>query len=378
MVVVVWTIAVVLALAGLLCFWRGVMGRKIAPHACPRCAYDLTGATGRVCPECGVEVATAGRPGRVRRWWLAPLGILLLAPVAMLALPAWTGTLIDLLVPERTLASEVSIGNVRVARYVEYNLPTRVQDALSKLRINLRPGSGEEVRVTHSGRVVFSRANRYVGLATTPAPGGAAMGVGDDLDGDGVPDLLVAAFSGGAHCCWTYFFVRLGDDPTLVAELQAENGAAFEKRILANGAVETITTTVDTAWNYWGTCYACAPKPEVKLRLSRGVLALAPDLMLGPLPSSADIAAQETKARQVVVALNGKLLEGGGGRAEPSDLWRTPLELLYSGHEPEAWALLDRAWPADVPGKDEFLKAFRENLAQSPYWPQIHAAFGGR
>jgi hypothetical protein len=242
----------------------------------------------------------------------------------------------------------------------------------------VRPGSGEEVRVTHSGRSVFSHVDREVELGFTPAHNNTTIGVGEDLDGDGVEDLLVSAYSGGAHCCWTYSIVRLGHSPVLVAQLAAENGAAFQKSVLADGSLETVVTTVDATWNYWGTCYACSPKPEVKLRLSRGKLALAPDLTLKPLPATADIAAQAAKARQVVTSLHGKILDGGGGQVEPSDRWRMPLELLYTGHEPEAWALLDRAWPADVPGKDEFLKAFRENLAQSPYWPQIHAAFGGR
>jgi hypothetical protein len=50
---------------------------------------------------------------------------------------------------------------------------------------------------------------------------------GQDINGDGAPELVLEAFSGGAHCCWTYYILTLTPTPEVV-ELPAESGAKFE------------------------------------------------------------------------------------------------------------------------------------------------------
>jgi hypothetical protein len=49
------------------------------------------------------------------------------------------------------------------------------------------------------------------------------------------------------------------------------------------------------------------------------------------------------------------------------------LDLIYSGHDAEAWKFLDAAWPPKVSGKDSFARDFRAQLAKSPYWPAVTA-----
>ncbi len=375
MVVVAWTIAVVLALAGLWLAWRGAIGRRIAPHACPKCAYDLAGATGRVCPECGAPATPACRPGRVRRWWLAPLGLVMLAPAAMLLLPGQAATLIEWMLPLRVCGSEESFGDVRVRTFAPYELPGVVSDALSRLRIQVTPGWERSVEVSHRGRMVYTHSDRLVDLGWTPPQGGRRVGVNEDIDGDGVPELVISSFSGGAHCCWTYTFLRLGESPALTAQLEAQNGARIDLRRPRPGATECIVTTDDDVWNYWATCFACAPKPTIVLRYSRTGLALAPELMARPLPPDDSVALMERRARETVIGLRGRLIDASDPAFQQGTYWAPALDLLYTGHEAEAWSFMDRAWPGDVPGKAKFLGAFRENLEKSPYWAQIHAAF---
>ena len=49
------------------------------------------------------------------------------------------------------------------------------------------------------------------------------------------------------------------------------------------------------------------------------------------------------------------------------------LDLIYGGHDADAWKFLDAAWPAKVSGKDAFAREFRAQLAKSPYWPEVKA-----
>lgn len=378
MVVSAWTIAVVLALAGLGLAWRGAIGRRVAAHSCPKCAYDLRGAPARVCPECGMEVASEDSPRRVRRWWLTPIGLAMLAPGMMLALPRRTATAIEWMLPASVRTTDRTLGNVRVRTFAPFELPSAISGALSRLRIHVMPGWEQRVEVTQGSRLVYSHSDRSVELGCAPFHGSAKIGVNEDLDGDDVPDLVITSYSGGAHCCWTYTFMRLGDRPAVVAELEAENGASMETRRTTSGASECIVTATDSIWNYWKTCYACSPRPTVVLRFSRAGLTPAPDLMLRPLPPAKELDEALSRARAAVLKLAEPREQAESSGVEVSDLWRMPLELLYTGHEPEAWAFFERAWPADGPGKDEFLREFRENLAKSPYWSQIHAAFAPR
>jgi hypothetical protein len=55
----------------------------------------------------------------------------------------------------------------------------------------------------------------------------------------------------------------------------------------------------------------------------------------------------------------------------PSPLIQTLTDLIYTGNKKVAFDLLDRAWPADVAGKAEFIKSYKENLADSRYYREF-------
>ena len=47
-----------------------------------------------------------------------------------------------------------------------------------------------------------------------------------NITGNGIPDLVVAEWSGGAHCCMTYYVFELGDTFRQVATIEAEHADA--------------------------------------------------------------------------------------------------------------------------------------------------------
>src|SRR5690349_18641203 len=50
---------------------------------------------------------------------------------------------------------------------------------------------------------------------------------GQDVNGDGTPDIVLEGYSGGAHCCWTYYIVSLGSKPGLLLKFENDRGAGF-------------------------------------------------------------------------------------------------------------------------------------------------------
>src|SRR4051794_31440873 len=81
---VVYTGAGVLALGVGLLLWALLSdwlrnGRTKSRPRCPRCWYDMRGAQGLVCPECGRAAGSLGALLKSRRrWWWAMLGVVLM------------------------------------------------------------------------------------------------------------------------------------------------------------------------------------------------------------------------------------------------------------------------------------------------------------
>jgi hypothetical protein len=80
---VVWLLPVIgntLMIAGtMVLFWGLAADRARGRARCPRCWYDMSGASGLVCPECGRDAKRPTRLLRTRRHWrLAMLGLVLL------------------------------------------------------------------------------------------------------------------------------------------------------------------------------------------------------------------------------------------------------------------------------------------------------------
>lgn len=62
---------------------------------------------------------------------------------------------------------------------------------------------------------------------------------GKDINGDGQPDAVLVGFSGGAHCCWTYHFISLGQTPGLIREFENQASASF-KDLRGDGQIEIL------------------------------------------------------------------------------------------------------------------------------------------
>ncbi len=129
---------------------------------------------------------------------------------------------------------------------------------------------------------------------------------------------------------------------------------------------------VGTDWTfaYWWTSFAESPAPEIILRFTAVKYRLAENLMRKPAPSEAEL------NREIEVIRNDESWKDM--QRPPATLWGEMLDLIYSGNSAAAWRFFGKAWLAGVPGKDTALGDFKDQLAKSPYWPQIQHLNLGR
>jgi hypothetical protein len=204
------------------------------------------------------------------------------------------------------------------------------------------------VEIQHAGRRVWSAS----------ASGMTLREIGRDLTGDGVPDLVVEEFSGGAHCCTVDVVLGLGESLEAHGTIDAEDGdVAFED--VDHDSIPEVRYP-DFRLRYWRDyAFAETTAPDVILRFRDGAYRPACDLMRTPAPDAATLAKQ---ARD----LRGDWDSGD----PPADLLGYVVELVYHGHADLAWQFLDTAWPAPIAGRTEFLRDLRAQLSHSPCWSE--------
>jgi len=335
----------------LLALWR----RGDQPRGrrrCPGCWYEFGPTIVARCPECGRAVLGEHELHRTRRRLALLAGavvLLLLPPLAMIGTRRLARVYYALMPRWRT----VSTHDVGVHRIL-----------VQKVRDPEDFGERCVIKGTAGEPLIIEDVHLWIGSGMNTGPIEQRIGIGDDLTGDGVPDLIVSTYSGGAHCCLGFRVVSLTPAPMLVAEIDAQNGGDFFRAV--DGVIEY--RGVDWTYAYWNSSFVASPRPGLVLRWNDGRFAVDAPAMLKPLPPEAELAAAAEEIRRALVSTSEAV-----DIPPPERLGALMLELMYTGHEARAWALLDEAWPGDVPGKDVFAYELRHLMSQSAYWNEFRA-----
>jgi len=256
-------------------------------------------------------------------------------------------------------------------------------------------GSKEQrLAILQKGKPVFQ---------TTPKENeGAAKwtlhSMGNDLDGDGQPDLHVSSFSGGAHCCTTHYIVKLKPKVSKLAVYAANNvgGGDF---LEPPGRKTPIMVTADDSSAYGFAPYANSYFPAVILEVSpKGRFQFAQDLMRSKLPGQPPpVCAQPaaignpwlkercgeyTSARRNarVAEIKTKLAEIKQGRSADQLKWddyyatgvlaAVSAEMnryAYTGHAAAALNWLETLWPGNDAVKLKMLNTLRTAWSKSVF-----------
>jgi hypothetical protein len=196
-----------------------------------------------------------------------------------------------------------------------------------------------------------------------------------DKTGDGIPDVLINYYSGGAHCCSSSYFLNLGDAVQLVDSIDTGHDSIVVVGKNPKGGL--LFSVSDTSYAYWQIGFAGSAFPNVILHFVDGKL--LPDFarMTKPPPPLTVLRNRARNARNQLSndAYLGEDEEGSVLYKENASFqtgfWGEMLDLIYSGNESLAWQYLDLVWPSAKRGKDIFLSDFKKKLSDSPYWRQI-------
>lgn len=203
--------------------------------------------------------------------------------------------------------------------------------------------------VGDDGEVAFETRDAWVQVVSQGEPGRpgehVAVAPGDDLTGDGGPNLLLEAYSGGAHCCFTYTLLALDQARVIVLmELFTSHAGAEVVDLAGDGRRQL--RTADMRYAYEFCSFAESPAPTA-------VFALEPEAVV-----LANLEFEAVYDHEVVRALERVLLldEEAALESHACALAQLVLSLLYGGREAAAEAALAQLYRGDDP------TAFRDAL----------------
>lgn len=349
-----------LLLFSLAALLRGLRGYPLRDALrCPRCHYLMIGAPSLRCPECGhlardpAELFIRRRqPGVIALALLlallcaAPLASALLARLGRAGGPRWV------------LAQELTVAGLTIRA---------LDDTL---------GYGRRVEIYDAGgELQFALAGGMLGIGADPLAGGPQYGIGDDLTGDGTPDLLISEYTGGAHCCSNYYVLSLhtGGPVELLARIAGWHGGAEFRDLDGDGTPEAVLR--DWSFAYWNTSFAGSPAPQVILRW-RGERYVADAELMRAFPRTdgdAPLPPNEVEFAMWVQAVRAAF--GRESQEIAPEYWGGILDLAYSGEGELAWRFAREAWPCGESEREDFLRELLDHWRTSPYWPELAGSF---
>jgi hypothetical protein len=210
--------------------------------------------------------------------------------------------------------------------------------------------------------VVYEGARHVVTFGT---PGTlAAYTVNDlsstDINGDGLPDLVVSAWSGGAHCCYSSGVYSVGEDIRPVLALATGNCGPGEFEDLDGNGTREFVTCDDRFANMYCS-FADSPLPRVvySYDATRGIYAVDTPRFASRYREELANALDEAQTW---------LSESRGQDAglDKCHLLKPVLGLMYSGRLQDGIVLIRGLYRGI--DRDEFERDTTERVRKSPLW----------
>jgi hypothetical protein len=245
--------------------------------------------------------------------------------------------------------------------------------------------SNEKDDVGHPCRLTVKTANGVPVLTATEMGIGWVRASADmDFDGDGKPDLLFEAWTGGAHCCYRYWLVTSGEPK--VWEFFDYDPFVIEKQ---SGTPVSKFRAWDGAFDYFESSFAGSPQPQILFTIegNRIHIVTARDVGLcsKQLPKELDPGPVQHFRTTAKRARDVKGLPPPLSGLETDDpdtmraILRFVLQQIYCGNEQSALEELRKMWPDfDYPRiRREILRLYdKESIllklqAATPFQPPV-------
>lgn len=198
----------------------------------------------------------------------------------------------------------------------------------------------------------------------------ARVPLGEDITGDGTPNLLLIEYTGGAHCCYVAHIISLEEPLKTVAVIEALHTLPVLRDLRGDGRRSLVLR--DWTFGYWRAPYVDSPAPRVVLTPQNNNYIVDLDLMWRPAPTAEERSKLAQSVRNSPRWHNyDPQVTWNFAHQPPTELWETMLDLIYTGHPSLAMEFFKDAWPTSTSGRSAFLADFRSTLESSPYWPTL-------
>jgi hypothetical protein len=180
----------------------------------------------------------------------------------------------------------------------------------------------------------ISRAGQ--GMARVDMVAELGQETGNDLTGEGHPDVVIRVFTGGAHCCFSTTVYDLGPKLTKVLETPLSNCDGIFEDLDDDGIAEYVTC--DDLFAYAFCSYAGSPATQVILQYDpgRGYVPVSPRFahLYDPIVAR--------HVNQAQAAIPGDLGEWDG--TTKCGILPLVLDYFYSGQDSAAWSEFSRLY----------------------------------
>lgn len=182
--------------------------------------------------------------------------------------------------------------------------------------------------------------------------------------GNGVPNLIVGQYLGGAHGNSRYLPLELHG--SVARQFDVVDGLAAEVQDVNHDGIREIVG-VDGAYAYFlGDSNAASPFPEVVLSFDKVQAGFVLDRKLMSKPPLSEDQLEQLSLRYKTDPRWSK------ESRPPSDLFVTMLNLIYTGNEGQAWELFDASWPdGSAVSREQYREDVKGELSRSHFYPTI-------
>ena len=223
----------------------------------------------------------------------------------------------------------------------------------------------EKLIITHKGKAIYSEGelgtSLWIGNNFDESLNGKDPYSGRDLTGNGVPNLIITKWNGGAHCC-NFLSVFELSEKGLRKLITVDGGSYYFKIKDFDGDKIPEIEFWDWPIDYIFNSFSESAQGRVVLKFINGKYHVASGLMYKRRPNNKKLAKQKDEIR--------KSFKDMGDRV-PFELLNLMMELSYTGYKELALKIADDTWPSERTDLKKFKKEFRLALGNSHYWSEF-------
>lgn len=214
-----------------------------------------------------------------------------------------------------------------------------------------------------------------------------------DLNRNGIPEISLLTYAGGAHCCYVARVTELGDEPKVLFARELGHNSPEILDIDKDGIPEILAN--DWSFAYWNACFYCSPAPNIvyKYDVSRSKYVMD-NRFLNIAPPSDKLITEQATGWSWCVEDYDEQSEFIGDEegcfysyqydeaAEKLDLfydtpWGFGVDLIFSGYPEQAKRYIKLAWDngehqdGSLANFADFWRLFGDTMKKSSNYPDL-------